>query len=80
MGIKKLLVLEFFKLMFKIRQLSLNSLRNIFDFKSQNEREKMTKTQMMPIPADLKEILSDEMYKIEFSKSLLPARVTVAKL
>lgn len=70
MGIKKLLVLEFFKLMFKIRQLSLNSLRNIFDFKSQNKRKKMTKTQMMPIPADLKEILSDEIYKIEFSKSL----------
>lgn len=42
----------------------------------------MTKTQMKPISADLKEILSDKIYKTEFSKNrlYLPARVTVAKL
>lgn len=76
-------MLDFLKLIFKIRQLSLNSLRNIFDFKSQNKREeKNDQNTDKPIPADLKEILSDEIYKIEFSKNLLylPARDTVAKL
>lgn len=64
-------MLEFLKLILKIRQLSLNSLRNIFDFESQNRGGGgMTKTQMIPILAHLKK-LSDKIYKTDFSKSLL---------
>lgn len=67
-------MLEFLKSIFKIRQLSLNSLRNIFDFKKQVETmrgKKVTKTQTIPILADLKKTLPNQRYKMDFSNSLL---------
>lgn len=67
-------MLEFLKSIFKIRQLSLNSLRNIFDFKKQVETmegKKWRKHRQYLFLQTWKKTLPNERYKMDFSKSLL---------